>query len=287
MPRFARASRLRYARLGAIAVLPFTAAVWSVPSPAVAEGWTFTWKVSAEGQGPQNSTMQVRVLANNVRVDFQAGTMPGVQGAGFMLLDADKGQMTMVSPQERSAVVMEAGGMTAALDQLSAAGITMNFKDVTSSVDDLGAGERILGHATRKYRITQGYTIEVSAMGFNRTMQIENTIESWMATDFAPADQKAFDEFSKNFAQSMSGMAAIGGEAMKKMAAELQARMPKGFPLKQVQTTSTTDEGRPSTTRSTMEVTSMQKTQLEPSVFQVPAGYTVRTMSDAMKKPPE
>jgi hypothetical protein len=280
------------ARVAALLLVPVGTIAFSRGSSPADEGWTFTWNVTSDAPMAQNSTMQVRVLGNRMRVDFLKGTVPGMPPNGFMLIDAGKGQMHMVSPQEQTATLIPLEGMTAATNQMaSGAQIKMEATDISVSVDDLGAGEALLGHPTHKYRVKQAFTLNMSAMGMNQSTTTESTSEMWMATDFPEADLRAFETFNKTFGQSFGGLTAMGGEGMKKLNDELQAKMPKGFPLKQSVTGTMTMQGRSQAIRTTMEVASMSKATLEQALFDVPAGYKVNDMSrmlqDGMKKPPQ
>ncbi|HEX7122836.1 MAG TPA: DUF4412 domain-containing protein [Gemmatimonadaceae bacterium] len=275
----------RHARLGAVglAALVALAAVRSTAAP----GWMFTWKVAGEGQ---NMTAQVRVLEHRLRMDVQDGSMPGLAAGGYVLLDATKGQMVMVSPREKSAMIMSGEGFASAMDVLGSAGMKMDVTDASTSVESLGEGGEILGYATQRYRVRQSFTVTVSAVGRTESSTIQNEVETWMTTALPAAQQEAFETFERNFMRSMIGMVAMGGEAFKRLADDLQAKRPKGFALKQVQTTTATASGRTSRSSSTIEVTSMAKADLEPSLFDVPGDYRVQDMSALMrqgKRPPE
>lgn len=277
----------RHARLGAVALVSLVA-VAAVRSPA-APGWTFTWKVTGDGAG-QNMTAQIRVLEQRLRMDFEEGRMPGLSAGGYMLLDATKGQMIMVSPREKSAMIMSGEGIASAMDAMGGAGMKMDVTNASTTVEPLGAGGEILGYPTQRYRVRQSFTITVSAMGQSHSSTTENDMETWMTTALPAEQQQAFEAFERNFMQSTSNMVAMGGDAFKKLADELQAKRPKGFALKQVQTTRTTASGQTSTSRATMEVTSMASADLEPSLFDVPGDYRVQDMSELIrqgKRPPE
>jgi hypothetical protein len=281
----------RRARAAALLLVPVGTIAFSRASSPAAEGWTFTWNVTSDAPAAQNSTMQVRVLSNRMRVDFLKGTMPGMPPNGYMLIDAGKGQMHMVSPQEKTATLIPLEGMTTAASQM-AAGTQMKMEatDISISTEDLGAGEAILGHATHRYRVKQSFTLSMSAMGMNQSTHTESTSELWVATDFPEADLRALETFNKSFGQSFGGLSAMGGDGMKKLNEELQAKMPKGFPLKQSVTGTMTMQGQSQSIRTTMEVTSMSKATLEQALFDVPAGFKVNDMSKmlegVMKKPP-
>lgn len=275
----------RQVRLGAVALATLVAMA-AVRSPA-APGWTFTWKVTGDGPG-QNMTAQIRVLEQRLRMDFEEGSMPGLSAGGYMLFDATKGQMIMVSPQEKSAMIMSGEGMASAMDAMG--GMKMDVTDASTTVEPLGPGGEILGLPTQRYRVRQSFTITVSAMGQSQSSTMQNDIETWMTTALPAEQQQAFEAFERNFMRSTSNMAAMGGEVFKKLADELQAKMPKGFALKQVQTSTTTMSGQTSTSKATMEVTSMATADLDPSLFEVPADYRVQDMSQLMrqmKRPPE
>ena len=144
-------------------------------------------------------------------------------------------------------------------------GVPADATDIQVTVDDLGAGEAILGHATRKYRIHETY-----ALGSGGAQ--ESTTESWFATDLAGAEE-GFRKFSESFGAQFGS-----GNASKSLVDAKRAKMPKGFPLKSITTTAKPD-GK---TTTTMEATKVGKMSFDASDFEVPAGIQVMDLGAMM-----
>jgi hypothetical protein len=198
----------------------------------------------------------------------------------YILLDAESRRMTMVSPKEKTATVLPLGGLMSMMGGMDEAGLLkMDVTDISVSVDELGAGESILGHSTMRYRTRHSFSMSVAVMGFRRSSKEVTETDVWMASDLSVAEGKALDEFARNFSQSFSA-SGIGGEGMRKLTEELQRKMPKGFPLKQVAKRTSVDQGgKETSSTTTTEVTEYKRVTLDAKLFEVPAGYTLRDMS--------
>lgn len=252
-------------------------------TPAAAEGWRFKWKVTAQsdGKGAQsNPSMTVSLLPGKARMDFEGDAkQPGMGKGGYMILDAEKGLMTVVSPEEKKAMVMDPSALGNVMSAMGASGLVkMDVSDVKVAVEPLGAGEKLLGYDTKRFRVTRSHSMSVSVFGRKTTTKDESVSELWMADRFI--DGRAFEEWAKSFARGVGG---IGGDGFKKLMEAEEANMPKGVPLKQVQkSTSTDDKGNVTTSTITMEMQELKKTSLDASLFEVPAGYEVVDMKAQM-----
>jgi hypothetical protein len=131
-------------------------------------------------------------------------------------------------------------GMAMALDLAGLAarmgGAPPKVTDAT--IDDLGAGETILGHKTHKYRVRQP----------------DNTVEAWIAE--LPGVE--FKKFVMGFGARFSGVDPRMAE-----------KIPSGFAMKIVVT------GKDAVT---MDVTKVEKTSFTDSDFEVPTGIQVMDM---------
>ncbi len=126
--------------------------------------------------------------------------------------------------------------------------------DAKPTIEDLGAGETILGHPTHKYRVKS-----TSAAGG------EDVTELSVATDMPGADG-----VFKRMGESFGGQA--GGGASKCVGDVMASKMMKGFPLKVVSNAG----GK----TSTMEATRAEKISFDGSEFEIPAGF--QTMDGSM-----
>ena len=270
----------RYPALGALALAP----LFLAPTPVAVEGWSFISTTTSDVRGAPEMSMQVRLAGPQLRVDFLKGTTGMTPGA-YMLLNAETSQLTMVSPKEKSATVLPVGGMASMLGAVGAAGIMkIEIDNVSVTVEDLGAGDAILGHGTHRYRVKESHTMNVSVMGMHRSGTTATDTEMWIATDVSRTEQRAFEAFAANFAQSMGG-AGFGGDGMRKLTDELQRKMPKGLVLRQIATTRQTDQGGKETTSvTTTEVKEFKQARLDEKLFEVPKDYVVTDLGAAMEE---
>jgi len=263
--------------LAVSALTPSHPAARSSVSAIAAEGWRFKWKVTSESEkkerGPATPSMTVSLIPGKARMDYEGGNgQPGMKKGGYMLLDADKGTMTMVNPEDKQAMIMDPSALGSAMNAIGSSGmVKMDISDVKMAVEPMGAGERLLGYATTKYRITRSHTVSVSVFGRKNTTAHQSVTEAWVADKFI--EDRAFTAWAKSFTR---GFGNATGDGLKKLMEAEQANMPKGFPLKQVQTSTDTDgKGKVSTSTTTMEMTELTKTSLDASLFEVPTGYEV------------
>ena len=212
--------------------------------------------------------------ADKMRVDVKmqgSGSQPGMlssdgtvsmivtdSGKTITYLDSKNSQFLRVRPAEMIAQAQEMGGMK------------MDFSDTEAKVDNLGAGPTILGHPTAHYRVATGMTMKISAMGQEQTVKIGSTTDSYYATDIK-GDLNPF--------ASVSGgdMANMFGTTSKEFAAKLkavQAKLPKGTPLRAVNSSTLVSQGQTKVTNSQAEVTAIQWVPADPKAFEVPSAYT-------------
>lgn len=212
--------------------------------------------------------------ADKMRVDVKmqgSGSQPGMlssQGEVSMIvtdsgktityLDSKNSQFLRVRPTEMVAQAQQMGGMK------------MDFSDTEAKVDNLGAGPTILGHPTAHYRVATGMTMKISAMGQEQTVKIGSTTDTYYATDIK-GDLNPF--------ASVSGgdMANMFGTTNKDFATKLkavQARLPKGTPLRAVSSSTLVSQGQTKITNSQAEVTAIQWVPADPKAFEVPSTYT-------------
>ena len=202
----------------------------------------------------QGSGSEVGMLASQGEVSMIVTD----SGKTITYLDSKNGQYLRVRPTEMVAQAQQMGGMK------------MDFSGTEAKVDNLGAGPTILGHPTSHYRVATGMTMKISAMGQEQTVKIGSTTDTYYATDIK-ADLNPF--------ASVSGgdMANMFGTTNKDFAAKLkavQAKLPKGTPLRAVSSSTLVSQGQTKVTNSQADVTSIQWVPSDPKVFEVPTTYT-------------
>ena len=202
----------------------------------------------------QGSGSEVGMLASQGEVSMIVTD----SGKTITYLDSKNGQYLRVRPTEMVAQAQQMGGMK------------MDFSGTEAKVDNLGAGPVILGHPTSHYRVVTGMTMKIAAMGQEQTVKIGSTTDTYYATDIK-ADLNPF--------ASVSGgdMANMFGTTNKDFAAKLkavQAKLPKGTPLRAVSSSTLVSQGQTKVTNSQAEVTAIQWVPSDPKVFEVPTTYT-------------
>lgn len=240
--------------------------------PGTGEGFRFTMTgttetpgLPREAQGPQPTTTTVRVLDGKARIDFAQGATPGMANGGWMLVESDGARMSIVDPSAKQVTVMDSlaglGGMGGMMQ--------MTVTDTSSRIEDLGAGEAILGFSTHKYRMTIGYTMAMAMMGAAMPMRTEQVTVAHLSDDLGLL-ATGFDAFEKSFGATMGGM--MGSEAAKVIKV-LNDRRPKGFPLMQEMTSHSIRGRDTTTTRTTFRVTELTRGGVSAADFTVPAEY--------------
>lgn len=176
----------------------------------------------------------------------------------FTYLDTKNRQYMRVSPVEMLAQAREMGGMK------------MDFTATEATVTSLGAGPAILGHPIERYRLVTGMTMTITGMGQQQSVKVASTMEYHYATDL----KSAINPFASVTGADMLGM--LGGGS-KEFAAKLKGaedKLPKAHALRISGTSTVTTQGVNRVTRSNTEVTSVRWVNADPSVFEIPAGYS-------------
>jgi hypothetical protein len=266
-----------------LAALALIAAVPAVPS--VAPGYRFTYKVTSDQRGAQPQTAVSQVAGGKLRMDWTQGGMSAEMRGAYMVMDAEAGRMLMVNPKDKQVIVMDAetmGGMA----QLAGGMVRMELQDPTLDVEDLGAGGTILGHATRRYKVTQTFTMKMTMMGRTSTTPTTSVQEVWITRDVLGYD-KAFEQWGDRFGKGFGTFGgAVQGDGWKQLMELSRQKWPKGFPLKTVTTSTSADPRDPSkttTSTTTMEITEWAKADIDASVFAIPAGYQTVDLAAQMK----
>jgi hypothetical protein len=263
------ASRLASALALALAPLTFAHAQEAGKNLAL----DFRTTVVVQGKDSGVITGRAVGTADKMRVDvkMQGGNEVGMlssdgtvsmivtdSGKTITYLDSKNSQYLRVRPTEMVAQAQEMGGMK------------MDFSGTEATVDNLGAGPVILGHPTAHYRVATGMTMKISAMGQEQTVKIGSTTDTYYATDIK-ADLNPFASVSAG------DMANMFGTTNKEFAAKLkavQAKLPKGTPLRAVNSSTLVSQGQTKVTNSQAEVTAIAWVPADPKAFEVPSTYT-------------
>jgi hypothetical protein len=209
--------------------------------------------VKVQGSGPA-----VGMLANEGTVSMIVSD----SGKTITYLDPKNSQYLTVRPTEMIAQAQQMGGMK------------MDFSDTEARVDNLGAGPSILGHPTSHYRVATGMTMKISAMGQEQTVKISSTTDTYYATDIK-ADLNPFASLNGGDMANMFG--TTNKEFADKMKA-VQAKLPKGTPLRAVSSSTVVAQGQTRVTNSQAEVTAIRWVASDPKTFEIPATYKAGTL---------
>jgi len=202
----------------------------------------------------QGSGAAVGMLANQGDVSMIVTD----SGKTITYLDSKNSQYIKVRPTDMILQAQQMGGMK------------MEFSGTEAKVDNLGAGPVILGHPTSHYRVATGMTMKISAMGQEQTVKIGSTTDTYFANDIK-GDLNPFASLSGGDMANMFG--TTNKEFADKMKA-VQAKLPKGVPLRAVSSSTLTAHGATKVTNSQAEVTSIKSVPYDARTFQVPSTYT-------------
>lgn len=241
-----------------------------------AQGLTYDMRMTGGRDGGGGHAMPAQTVmtahgqfsGGNSRMDIDQSMMPGgMMGKGtYIIVRSNSRTELIVDPEKRSYIEINPDSMAkfAAAAQGALGGMVKSeMTDVSAGVEELGPGEAIQGYATIKYRLTSGYTMTTSVMGRTSRTTERSTTDMWVAPKLAGL----FNPMARG-AQPVAGTSAFAD----KMAAAY-AKIGKGVPIKTVtQSVTTGDHG--STSTSTMELLNIRTGAINPSVFEVPAGYT-------------
>ena len=272
--------------LGAAAVVTLLAAS---PATTKLDGYQITMKMTVEmpatempvgmPPGPMNMDMVIKTADGRLRmeIDFAKfmGTNAGYMAAAGAMLN---GTYVLLQPNGKMLTVMPAMGVAMAADAGSLlSGGGLGAGDVSEKVDtapgwlkvtDLGAGERVAGFATRRFRADMKFKTTVDDNGLKTTEMNDSSYEIWLTTDRGDV-MTALRAFDK-----ATGTSVVGGQ--KEISDGLMAKLPPNSSVLRVVGHNLTNEGK---TSMRMEVTEIKKATFEPAEFEVPAGVQVMDMS--------
>jgi hypothetical protein len=218
------------------------------------------------------------------------GMQQGVSGAASvdgtnMRLDIERGDQLLM--QDHSFVVSKDGGRTLLVanpadkkyfelkidDILGSAGpilkqlggmVKVSFENEKVDVRDDGDGGIIEGYPTHKWSVTSSYDMKMNMMGQQLNTHVQMQSQTW-ATDKLPSTAASFVQ---------SGGLKTGVEAIDKLI-QAQTGVVKGFPLKQILSSSITTNGKATDSSTTVTVTDIHMDAVIPAgAFELPPGFT-------------
>ena len=222
-----------------------------------------------KGGGMGDVTVHAWVDGEMAKVEFAESGNP-MMGPGSYLLTRNGGKtIYLVNPSDKTyaewdmeAMMNMAGGA------MKMAKGMMNMKFSDPEVEKVGEepGGAMLGMPTTHYTYRTTYSMEMKFMGMHQKNTTVQDQEIWSTTAI---DMPAMGLWLK-------GNGPKTGD--EQLDALVQAEMDKvkGFPLRQVTVTTTTDQkkGKSQTSTTTMEVTKFEKTSVPEATFVIPPSYT-------------
>ncbi len=234
----------------------------------------FRTSTSMEGT-PETTVMTGHIVGsgNRVRIDMSTsgGNSPSplaTDGPVSMIVSDSGRTITYLDAKNSQYMSFRPGSMLA--DAQAMGGVKMVFSDTDAKVESLGAGPRILGHPTSRYRVSTRVTMSITGMGQSQTVKIASTTDQYYPTDI----RSTMNPFASIAGTDMLG---VFSGSNKEFAAKLKAaesKLPKAPPLRSSTTATITTDGTTRVTKSNTEVTSVQWVNADPKVFEIPSGYT-------------
>jgi hypothetical protein len=235
-------------------------------------GYRYTFRMTPDHGGRIAGT--VREDGRNARIDFDAGR----QGDDEYLL-VRPGQLLVVHPDEREYSVVDdstferiAGvGLQAASD---VGVVRFRVRDAQITPERLGPGDSIAGFATQRVRLTEEFTVEVSAFGMRG-----DAVHMRVITDYWLSARPLL--MHNPLIEMLSRLGTVLGQSdpvfVRRQAAARQGLI-AGTPLKVVVTAWSRDrdehDDRPSVT--TIEIGDLTRTTVDPEIFRIPPGLRRR-----------
>lgn len=240
----------------------------ALATPAAA-GVHYEAVTTAEGQQgkPQTIRVEAWIEGPNAKILFTESNNP-VAGSGNYMLTRDAGKtLLMVNPEEKTYSTWDLDAMMEGIGNLmQSMGPILNLKIDNIHVESLleEPGGSLLGLSTTHYRYRTSYDMTIKVLGMGRSNAVEQLQDIWATDQLADAAIGVW----------LRKAPATGNPELDElMRAEMSKT--KGFPLKMVQVSTTTDKkGRSNESRTTTEVTTLERGVAIPGgTFEIPTGY--------------
>lgn len=206
-------------------------------------------RVEVKGSNPKAAGLPVDSVVTMILTD---------NGKTITYIDPKKNQYLRVRPAEMVTQAQKTGAMK------------MDFSGTEAKVDNLGAGPTILGHPTSHYRVATGMTMMINAHGTQQTVKISSTADTYYASDI----KGVLNPFASLSGSDMANMFGSANAEFAEKLKAVQAKLPKGTPLRATSSATIVAQGQTRVTNSSAEVTSLQWVDADPKAFEIPKNYT-------------
>jgi len=247
-----------------------------VHAPARGAGTGMVYKFTMTTSVSATPTTGVgQVSGDKSRVDFSEapkgpGANPFIATGNYMLATRGGATFTVVDPEKKQYFKMDMDALAGLVNGLTGI-MNVKFNNLKIDVQDLGAGEKIAGYATRHFRKTTSYDMEMKVLFMKSRSSVADTVDMW----FAPALADIVNPFmasSVNNAGSFSFNDA-NYAAQEKTAAAQMANA--GAVVKMEMSGVATDSKKNAQPHSmSMLITGVSRTDIPAATFEIPSGYT-------------
>lgn len=225
----------------------------------------------ARGREKEVSKMRAVVDGLDARIDVAAHSGPVPNGGYLLTRDGGK-TVTMVDPKKKSYTkwdIDKLAGMAGSIMQGTGGLLNMSVTNHKNEKLLDEKGPKLLGIPTRHYKFRTSYTMSMSVMGFAQVSKVATEQEIWAGQGLAD-DATALWQRVTSF--------KTGIEDIDKLVSAETGKV-KGFPLKTIVVSRTTDSrGREQTSETVTEVTEMKTFNPARKGFEIPEGFTEEEM---------
>jgi hypothetical protein len=259
------------ARAGAAAALSGAA-----PRAAGAQDYSYAFRVTPSDEQAFAGT--ARVSGDRARIDARTKN-DDCEPADYLLLSDGGRTVTVVNPRERSYSVTDARSfehvVATAMRAVNVA-VSTKLSDVRISTEELGAGDTIAGHPTRRYRLLQEYTANVGVFGFRGDAE-----EHVVITDFwvAPGLTLMRNPLVEMLATTETALAQTNGDFVARSAAARDGLF-RGMPLRLIvaaRSSSSKHEDKRAPSRLVVEVEKVVRGPVDRAALDVPTSYHAKS----------
>jgi hypothetical protein len=257
--------------IAASVIIPATAT-----SQRASPGYSYRLRLTGRVTEPDGRTTDYVVMSGHALVTEKAGRLDvddasmtrGAVSPKDSYILYDSASMTIVAPRAREMVRLPLDNLERKLGGGSIPGSSVTISDVAVAVEALGPGEPMLGMATTRYRVTQDYKVAAKMPSRSRNSTEHIVHELWLTDE--PKD------LANPFARLALFRAGPGSgfDELLTKTAEARRRMGRGIPLETVTTHTSTSSGNEVTqTTTTMQLSDLQKENVDDDILVAPADY--------------
>jgi hypothetical protein len=208
------------------------------------------------------------VSGGKARVDFRESGNPMAKKGSYLITKDGGKTVYLVDPEEKTYALWDLKAMMGMVGGvMNGMGPLLKFEFTNPKVEKLldEDGGTVAGLPTRHVRYRTSYTLTVKVMGMGNTADVVTEQDIWATQKLQDAALGIWlrNEPPKSGNEQLDKLIAAGMEKV------------QGFPLKTITASTTTGKkGKPTSSRTTMEVTQLDTAATVPeSSFEIPAGY--------------